>query len=136
MTVQTASTSRPWRSRGEAVRDVMLAVVVFAASLALLAARSEADTRSLDALGVPLAAFASLPLAAWRRSPLAVFVVTAAASSVLNALGYPPGPPLGPTVALFLLALSPEKTRVPRWAAGVAVASLFVLHVGGVALAD
>jgi signal transduction histidine kinase len=120
------------------VFDAALAAAVFAASLALLVARgdSAADTRELDVLGGLLAALASLPLVAWRRSPLTVFVVTAAASAVLNALGYPPGPPLGPTVALFLLALSPEKTRVPRWTAGAAVAGLFVLHVGGVALAE
>ena len=88
----------------------------FAASLALLAARGDsgADTRELDALGVLLAALASLPLVAWRRAPLAVFVATAAASAALNGFGYPPGPPLGPTVALYLLASEPRTDAGPR----------------------
>jgi signal transduction histidine kinase len=118
--------------------DAALALAVFAGSLALLAARGDggADTRELDALGVLLAAVASLPLAAWRRSPLAVFAVTAAASAALNGLGYPPGPPLGPTVALFLVALSPERTRAPRWATAAVILGLFLLHLGGVAVAD
>jgi signal transduction histidine kinase len=111
---------------------------VFAGSLALLAVRGDsgADTRGLDLPGVLLAAVSSLPLVAWRRAPLAVFVVTTAASAALNGLGYPPGPPLGPTVALFLLALSPERTRVPRWAVGAVVAGLFAVHLGAVAVAE
>jgi signal transduction histidine kinase len=136
VSVQTASTRRPWRSHGEAVRDAVLAVVVFAASLALLAARGDSDTRSLDALGVLLAAVASLPLAAWRRAPLAVFVVTTAASATLNAIGYPAGPPLGPTIALFLLALYPERSRVSRWTIGGVVIGLFVVHVSSVAVGE
>src|SRR5215207_1383926 len=126
----------PWRR--ETVLDAALALAVFAGSLALLAARGDAgaDTRELDALGVLLAALASLPLAAWRRSPLAVFALTAAASAALNGLGYPPGPPVGPTVALFLVALSPERTRAPRWATAAIVLGLFVVHLGGVAVAE
>jgi signal transduction histidine kinase len=112
--------------------------VVFALSLALIAARGDhgADAPGLDLLGVLLAALASLPLIARRRAPLAVFVLTAAASAVLNGLGYPPGPPLGPTVALYFLALSPEKTRASRWLTGGVVASLFVLHAGAAGVAE
>jgi signal transduction histidine kinase len=126
----------PWRR--ETVLDAALAVAVFAGSLALLAARGDAgaDTRELDALGVLLAALASLPLVAWRRSPLAAFALTAVASAAINGLGYPPGPPLGPTIALFLLGLSPERTRAPRWATVVVVLGLFVVHVGADAVAD
>ena len=138
MTAERTSSpaTSPWRR--ETVLDAALALAVFAGSLALLAARGDggADTRELDALGVLLAALASLPLAAWRRSPLAVFAVTAAASAALNGLGYPPGPPLGPTVALFLVALTPERTRAPRWATAAVILALFVLHLGGVAAAD
>jgi signal transduction histidine kinase len=120
------------------VLDAGLALAVFAGSLALLAGRGDAgaDTRELDALGVMLAAFTSLPLVGWRRSPLAVFALTAAASAVLNGLGYPPGPPLGPTVALFLVALSSERTRGPRWATAAVVLGLFVVHLGSVAVAE
>jgi signal transduction histidine kinase len=119
--------------------DVAVALVVYAMSLALLAARasdSTADTRGVDLLGIVLVALASLPLIARRRSPLAVFVVTAAASAVLNLVGYPPGPPLGPTVALYFLALTPERTRAPRWVVGAVVGGLLVLHAGAVAIAE
>jgi signal transduction histidine kinase len=120
------------------VLDLVLGVAVFAGSLGLLAARGDsgADTRELDLLGGLLAALASLPLVAWRWAPLAVFGVTAAASAALNGLGYPPGPPLGPTIALYLLALSPARTRAPRWATGAVVIGLFLVHAGAVAIAE
>ena len=122
---------------GKLLLDVVIAAVVFALSLALLAARDTgADTRGLDLLGVFLAALASLPLVARRRAPLAVFALTAAASATLNGLGYPPGPPLGPTVALYFLALSPEKTRASRWLTGGLVAGFYVIHAGAAGVAD
>jgi signal transduction histidine kinase len=65
-----------------------------------------------------------------------VFVVTAAASAAINAVGYPAGPPLGPTIALFLLALNPERSRASRWTIGVVVVGLFGIHVGSVAIAE
>jgi signal transduction histidine kinase len=118
------------------VLDVAIAAGVFALSLALLAGRGDTGTRELDLLGVALAALASLPLVARREAPLAVFVITAAASAVLNGLGYPPGPPLGPTVALFFLASTPDRTRAPRWLTGGAVAVLLVVHAGAVGVAE
>jgi signal transduction histidine kinase len=126
------------RRRPELLLDAALAVAVFAASLAILAARGDegAGSRGLDTLGVALAAIASLPLVARRRAALAVFVVTAAASAVLNGLGYPPGPPLGPTVALFFLALSPGTTRRARLLTGALVAGMAVVHAGAVGIAD
>jgi signal transduction histidine kinase len=116
-------------------------VAVFGLSLALLAAggavgESEADARGLDGLAVALAALASLPLVARRRAPLAVFALTAAASAALNGLGDPPGPPLGPTIALYFLAASPEQTRVPTRLTAATVAGLFVVHVGAVGFAQ
>ena len=118
--------------------DAALAIAVFAGSIALLAARghSGSDTRELDLFGVLLAALASFPLVAWRRAPLAVFVVTAGASAALNGLGYPPGPPLGPTIAVYLLALSPERTRAPRWATAAVVIGLLVIHAGTTGIAE
>jgi signal transduction histidine kinase len=128
----------PGVRRREVLLDAAIAVVVFALSLAMLAAGGDSgtDTRSLDVLGVLLAALASLPLVARRRAPLAVFVLTAAASALLNGLGYQQGPPLGPTVALYFLALSPEKTRASRWLTGAVVAGLFLLHAGAAGVAD
>jgi signal transduction histidine kinase len=131
-------TSPQLHARREAVRDAAFAVAVFAASLAILVARGQADpdARGLDPLGVLLAAASSLPLVAWRRAPLAVFVLVTAASAALNGLGYPPGPPLGPTIAIYLLALSPERTRAPRWATGAVVLGMFVVHVSTFAIAQ
>jgi signal transduction histidine kinase len=120
-------------SRRELALDVLVALAVFAISVALLG-RGGTGGRGLDALGVVLAAFASLPLVARRRAPLAVFAVTAAASAVLQALGYPPGPPVGPTVALFFLALAPQATRVSGWVVASVVGGLFVVHVGAVGI--
>jgi signal transduction histidine kinase len=120
--------------------DAGIAAVVFAASLGLLAgggaAASDEEIRSLDGLGVALAALASLPLLARRRAPLATFAFTAAASAVLNGLGYAPGPPLGPTVALYFLAVSPDKARARTRVIVATVAALFVVHVGAVGLAQ
>ena len=89
----------PRQRRRELVLDTAIAVVVFACRLRYsprAAPTPDVDSRSLDALGVALAALASLPLVARRRAPLAVFVVTAAASAALNALDYPPGPRSAP----------------------------------------
>jgi signal transduction histidine kinase len=126
-----ASASASRRRRGAAI-DVAVAVVVFALTLALIAAISHDatdDHRSLDALGVLLAAFASLPLVYSRRAPLGVFAVTTTASATLNLVGYPPGPPLGPTIALFFLGLYPAATRAGRGLTAVTVIGLFAVHI-------
>jgi signal transduction histidine kinase len=118
-------------NRKELLADAGIAAGVFALSLGLLAAGGSAEnTRDLDLLGVVLAAFASLPLVARRREPLAVFAFTAAASAVLNGLGYALGPPLGPTIALFFLALKPAETRAGLRLTAATVVGLFVVHVG------
>jgi len=126
--------------RRELLIDAGIAAIVFAASLALLAgggaAAADEDVRSLDGLGVGLAALASLPLLARRRAPLATFAFTAAASAALNGLGYPPGPPLGPTVALYFLAVSPDDGRARTRVIAATVAALFVVHVAAVGFAE
>jgi signal transduction histidine kinase len=124
-----ASASASGRRRATAI-DVVVAVIVFALSVAVLAGRSRAtsgDFRDVDALGVLIVAAASLPLVFSRRAPLGVFVVTAGASALLNGLGYPPGPPLGPTVALFFIGLRPPAAG--RWLTAATVAGMFVVHV-------
>jgi signal transduction histidine kinase len=118
-------------NRKELLVDVGIAVGVFALSLALLAAGGSADNaRDLDLLGVVLAALASLPLVVRRRAPLAVFAFTAAASAALNAIGYALGPPLGPTVALFFLALNPAQARAGPRLIAATIVGLFVVHIG------
>jgi signal transduction histidine kinase len=126
--------------RREILADAGIAAGVFALSLAIFAAGgsggSEGDARSLDALGVALAALAALPLLARRRAPLAVFALTAAASAALAGLHYPPGPPLGPTVALFFVGLDPAATRARPRLTAATVAGFFALHVTAAGLAQ
>jgi signal transduction histidine kinase len=115
------------RRRRELLLDAALAVGAFAATVALLAGRDD-----VDFVGVVLAGCSSLPLLARRRSPLVVFVVTASASSLLNGLGYPPGPPIGPTIALLFLAAS----RAPRWLTASVVGVLLLVHASAVGVAE
>ena len=115
------------------VRDAAVALAAFGLTLLLLGLEHGA-TRGLDAQGIALAAVASLPLVAHRRSPLWVFALTTAASATLNGLGYAVGPPFGPTVALFYVA-EDERTRarIPETAA--VVLGLFGVHIGATAAA-
>jgi signal transduction histidine kinase len=122
----TAFAARAWR-------DGLVALVVFALTLALLGF-DHGGTRSIDALGVVLAAVASFPLLARKRAPLAVFALTAAASATLNALGYAQGPPFGPTVALFFVAEDERTQRHIRRTAAVVLA-IFAIHIAATASA-
>jgi signal transduction histidine kinase len=115
------------------VADALIALVVFGLTLALLSRRGDAS-RGLDPLGVVLAALASLPLLARRRAPLSVFALTTAASATINGLGYPPAPPLGPTVALYFLA-NDDRTEARLRQIGIVVITLFAVHIGATASA-
>jgi signal transduction histidine kinase len=111
--------------------DAALAVAAFAASVALLLVGEEGGASPLELLGVALS---SLPLVAWRGAPLAVFVVTALGSSLVYALAEPDGPPIGPTLAVYLMALSGDGSRARTRLTLAAVALLLAVHVvaGGV----
>jgi signal transduction histidine kinase len=115
------------------LRDVALALVAFGLTLVVLGLDHSAD-RGLDAAGTALAALASLPLIARRRSPLGVFAVTTAASATLNGLGYAVGPPFGPTIALFFVAAD-DRSRERFRETAVAVLGLFALHIAATAAA-
>ena len=118
--------------RRERAIDIGIALGVFVLTVLMLAGggvSGDDEARSLDLLGVALAAAASLPLLAWRRAPLAVFAAAATASIVLNALHYPPGPPIGPTVALYLVGFSGDRTRTSGRLTAAVVAVFFVAHV-------
>lgn len=79
-------------------------------------------------LAIPLVALASLPLLAWRRAPVMVFLACLLGSALLMALGYPGGPPVGATIALFLVATSRDEARPwTRRLLGL-VALVFTLH--------
>jgi signal transduction histidine kinase len=113
-----------------AIRDAVVSLVAFALTLALLS--SGGTSRNLDALGVAIAACASLPLVARRRAPLTVLAVTTLASSFLGPLGYPVGPPFGPTFALFFVAAD-DRTRARLRETAAVVLPLFAVHVASAA---
>jgi len=112
--------------------DAVIALAAYGGTLALLIhglGSSGKVAHQLDAIGVALAAGATLPLFWWRRAPLAVFVFTTAASAALMVRGYPGGPPIGPTVALYLVALSRDPNRPwTKWI-GAIVIGMFCLHI-------
>jgi signal transduction histidine kinase len=109
-------------------RDAAVAAIALGFTLAMLAHGSGA-TRTLDALGVALAAIACLPLLDHHRRPLGVFVACTVASATIESLGYALGPPIGPTVALFYLALDRRTPDRMRQIAATVVA-LGAIHVG------
>jgi signal transduction histidine kinase len=127
-------TSARTPARNELLLDAAIAVAVFAASLGLLAVRGS-DGGNVDALGVLLTAFASLPVVARRSAPLAVFVVTAVGSTLLYGIAEPAGPPIGPTLALYWLAARGDESRQRSRRNLAIVVLLLAAHVtaGGLA---
>jgi signal transduction histidine kinase len=123
--------------RRQQLIDVGVAVAAFAGTLALMFVPESDEAhqpRDPDALGVVLAALASLPLIARRRAPILVFVFVVAASALLFGLGYPEGPPIGPTLALYFVALSRTEGRL-RTAPTIALAvGLFAGHLTALGL--
>jgi len=117
------------RGRSVGVRqlglDVLLAFGCFTAWVGLLA-----QQRSLDLGDLLLLVAATAPLAAWRRAPLTVFALTSIAAIVLAGRGEVLWPPIGPCVALYLLATSREDKS--RWNVRLIAASvgLLVIYLG------
>jgi signal transduction histidine kinase len=120
-------------TRTELQLDVAIAAGAFAVSLGLLAAAGHGD---LDVDGVPLAALTTLPLVARRSAPLAVFVVTALASAVLYGVTAVSGPPVGPTIALYTLAMAGTGSRARIRLNLAVVASLLAVHVAAAGLSE
>ena len=119
--------------RSAVLLDVAIAVAAFAGSLALLSRGGVGlpylGSRELDLLSVALVAGSTLPIMFWRRSPLGVFVVTAAAGVVLAALGFRLDLLLGPAVALYLLAASRAPQTRWTWRGTVTVVGLLVAYL-------
>jgi signal transduction histidine kinase len=122
-------------SRRERTVDAAIALGAFFFTLFLLGV-PEDEGHDLDAIGVLLAALATLPLVLRRRSPLGVFVFTILASAVLLGLGYPAGPPAGPTIALYFVALAGTEIRGSSVLTLGLVAVMYVVHVSGVAISE
>lgn len=138
----TATAHRPFAARrtSGALLGLAVAAVALAGSLAQLShggiAPSGPRSGELDLVGVVLAAFSTVPLIAWRRFPLGVFAVTAAAGVVLAGLGYPVDLLLGPTAAVYLLAASRDRETPWTGRATATVVGLFVAYLGATAAAQ
>lgn len=129
----------PAPTRKDRLSDVGIALGAFAASLALLAVGDSDlgdDAGAVQAVAVVLTALASLPLVARRRAPLAVFVLTALASTALGAIASPGGPPVGPTIALYGLAASGDGSRARTRVTLAVVVALLVAHAAASGLAN
>jgi signal transduction histidine kinase len=126
--------------RSAVLLDVAIAVAAFAGSLWLLSRGGVGPLRlgstELDLLGVALAAGSTLPIMFWRRSPLGVFVVTAAACVLLAGLGFRMDLLLGPAVALYLLAASRSPQTRWTWRTTVTVVGLLVAYLVAAAAAQ
>ena len=127
MTAPTATVRTRRLTRSPVARDLLVALVAYGLTLAVLHGMPGAK-RHLDLLGAVIAAVACFPLLARRRSPLGVFVLTTAASATLNALGYGLGPPFGPTFALFFVATD-DRTRARIRQTATVVLGMFAIHV-------
>jgi signal transduction histidine kinase len=120
-TVRTSATDR-WRTLG---LDVLLAGCSFVAWLALLGRQ-----RSADPLDIVLLVLASAPLAVWRLAPLLVFGVTGLAAVCLAGRGEVVWPPIGPCLALYLLAASRDAKSPWTWRTTTVVIGLLALYLG------
>lgn len=126
--------AEPWIQRRGArpLVDGALALAAFAGTIAVVAhgiGTGGKVTHGLDVTSAALAACASLPLFWWRRAPLAVFTFTTAVSAVVNLLGYSAGPPVGPTIALYLVAASRDAARPWTRRTTAIAAGMFCLHI-------
>jgi signal transduction histidine kinase len=109
-------------------RDLAVDAALAAASLAITLFTLGQEAQPLRADGIALSVVSTLPLLVWRRAPLAVFVVTAAASVGINALGYDLGLGVGPTVMVFFLGRMAPDARPAI--TGFAIVGFFFAQVG------
>jgi signal transduction histidine kinase len=137
----TATAQRLFAARpsSRALLDVAIAAAALAGSRALLPhgfAPSRPGSGELTLISVMLLAFSTVPLVAWRRFPLGVFAVTAAAGVLLAGFGHPVDLLLGPAAAIYLLAASRERETPWTWPTTATVVGLFVAYLGATAAAQ
>ena len=133
----TATAQRLLTSRrlSGALLDAVIAVATLGATVAVLrhggVGPSLPSSKEMDLVGVVLISCSTIPVIAWRRFPLGVFAVTAAASVLLAGLGYRIDLLLGPTATLYLLAASRRDQEAP-WTGrtSLTVVGLFVAYLG------
>ena len=113
--------------RRQLVIDGAIGIAVFVFALGALShGNFDSGSRNLDALGVILAAFASLPLAARRIAPLGVLAVVTAATAALYGFDYGLGPPVGFAISVYTVAENRDEARSRTWLAA-SLLSLVVL---------
>jgi signal transduction histidine kinase len=131
---------RPSASNSELLRDGAVATVALLASVLVVLHGgrfvSRPSTHNLGAATLFLIAASTLPLWWWRREPLGVFVATGVANVALAAFVYPIGLPVGPAVALYLLAIRRNDADVTLARIGAASAALLLAYVATAALRE
>lgn len=127
------------RPRTRPLIDVAVAAAALVGTLTQLSHGGVIPDRpgspGVNLVGVVLAVCATVPLLAWRRFPLGVFVVTAAATVLQAGLGHGVDLTLGPAIALFLLAASREPRAPWTGRTTATVLALLVAYLGAAALA-
>jgi signal transduction histidine kinase len=120
--------------------DVGVAVLVFGLTVGILASGGlgmpDPRARALDGLGVALAVACALPLVAWRRAALAVYLGTCVASIALVGLNYPLDFPVGPVVALYAVAVAYSDSRPARRRATLLATGVFVFVTAAIHVAN
>jgi signal transduction histidine kinase len=122
-------------SRERAI-DIGIAFAAFVLTVLMLAGggpSSDEDARSLDLVGVLLSALSALPLLVRRHAPLAAFAAAALATATLAGLGFPPGPPIAATIALYFVGLSGDRLRTSGPLTAAVVGLLLIIHISAVA---
>jgi signal transduction histidine kinase len=127
-TMSTSAAALPNRpARARARREAAVDVTLTAVSAAVTLGTIGNEHGPLGRDGIMLGLVASLPLLLWRRAPLTVFAITAAASAAIDLQGYELGIGVAPTVMVFLLARLAPETR--RAATTPVIVVLFVAQV-------
>jgi signal transduction histidine kinase len=113
--------------------DYAIALLAFVTAVAVMYAhgfgKPETDVRDGDALGVGMVALMTLPLAARRSHPLAVFGAAAAVMVAIHSLEYPGELGLWPAIAVYSLAAYARDPRAARTGGLMAGAVFAVLGV-------
>ena len=123
--VAMINAARRYRPRPTLLVDAGIALAALAVTLGLGQGGSP-SRHDLDALGVVLALAASLPVAAARWSPGAVFAITGLASAAFVARGYGDSA-AGPLVALYFVGAESDRPHDALLRGTIAL--IFVLHV-------